>query len=773
MSEEEKKNMVDYNEAIAMNPIEKYEKLGRFPYKMIVHILLVIFTTFQVVLIVGETNKISRSQERLFYNMFIDDSDKRSLDYDRMAYLFSVDDVKEHVRNSVNNFYSLNTKSLEIVKFTDENPFLLLQVDYIDDNEIENFSAQRDYGLQDSNSVIKKNYAIPRYFSYKLDNSTLGPFEYQHDEIKEFLNDVVDFKLNYTLKTYVPFYYNNNYDCNLWWITQIYNFANRGHFIVKLNIIKKACEDFNGNHSYLDIFVNKLLWIHIIVFILAVLSLIMTWNYIQSIASLYIRVKSKYKQKKLQENEDAYYSKSEDSIYYNPLLDEELRKLNKEETKKMKRHKNRSLDELSALDHHYKYSLNNNFNNNNNIFSNGNNFLSVNDQIKYLNNRHQTQDSNKSRYHFSYKKDDRTERLEKQKRLAFNSWSIICMAGNILQVFGSAISLFDTNNIMTSAEILVGFGCMLAFLNLGRYIEYSQNYAAIYVTLRKSLPKVMRYLIGVTPIFLGYIFLGLCIFWKSERFTDTSNVMIILFSLANGDSIYDAFKDLSGFHFLIGQIYLYSFCITFIVVVLNIFIAIIEEAYIISKMENKTHWVFDYIKNDKSQKNFAYAPPKEDSVLKKPEEKQSQSEKSISPSYRNREKEKRYYKSTNQTPKVRTPFAKDTSSSKRVSFLTKKNYIDDDPSSYYNKHKPKQYSQQDQFIPLDGEIDQQQYEKILEEEFEMIEKEIKDILQISLEIKMSNDDLYVEEMRILVLDHINSSIMSKTHEIRSILNKID
>lgn len=770
MKGEENRNMFDYNEAIAMNPIEKYEKLGRFPYKMIVHILLVIFTTFQVVLIVGETNKISRSQERLFYNMFIDDSDKRSLDYDRMTYLFSVDDVREHVRTSIKNFYSLNTKSLEIVKFIDENPYVLLQVDYIDDNEIEKYSLQREYGIDDKNSIQKKNYAIPRYFSYKIDNATLGPFEYKHDDVKEFLNDVVDFKLNYTLKTYVPFYYNNNYDCNLWWITQIYNYANRGHFVVKLNIIKKACADFTGNHSYLDIFINKLLWLHLIVFILAVLSLIMTWNYIQSIASLYIRVKSKYKQKKLQENEDAFYSKSEDSIYYNPLLDEELRKLHKQETKKVKKHKQRSLDELSALDPHFNRG---NINYDNNNFNGNNNYLNVNDQYKYWKNKPLIQDSNKSRYHFSYKTEDKNEKIKTQKRLAFNSWSIICMAGNIMQVFGSAISLFDTNNIMTSTEILVGFGCMLAFLNLGRYIEYSQNYATIYVTLRNSLPKVMRYLIGVTPIFLGYIFLGLCIFWKSERFTDTSNVMIILFSLANGDSIYDAFKDLSGFHFFIGQLYLYSFCITFIVVVLNIFIAIIEEAYINSKMQNKTHWVFDYIKNDKSQKNFAYAPPKEESVLKKPEEKQSQSEKSLSPSYRNKEREKRYFKSTNQTPKVKTPFAKDTSSSRRVSFLTKKNYMDEDPSSYHKKEKQRQYSQQDLFIPLDGGIDQQQYEKILEDEFDMIEKEIKEILQLSLEIKLSNDDMLIEDMRILVLDHINSSIMSKTHEIRYILNKID
>jgi CRISPR/Cas system CMR subunit Cmr4 (Cas7 group RAMP superfamily) len=54
----------------------------------------------------------------------------------------------------------------------------------------------------------------------------------------------------------------------------------------------------------------------------------------------------------------------------------------------------------------------------------------------------------------------------------------------------------------------------------------------------------------------------------------------------------------------------------------------------------------------------------------------------------------------------------------------------------------------------------------------MIEKEIKEILQLSLEIKLSNDEILIEEMRLLVLDQINCSIISKTQEIRLILNKI-
>lgn len=106
---------------------------------------------------------------------------------------------------------------------------------------------------------------------------------------------------------------------------------------------------------------------------------------------------------------------------------------------------------------------------------------------------------------------------------------------------------------------------MFAYLNIGRYFELDSNYSIFYLIIKNSLSKVGSFLLGVTPIFLGFVFFGMCIFWKSERFTSFTDVLIVLFSLAQGDSVFSAFKDLSGTYFIIGQIYLYSFCILFIV----------------------------------------------------------------------------------------------------------------------------------------------------------------------------------------------------------------
>jgi hypothetical protein len=137
--------------------------------------------------------------------------------------------------------------------------------------------------------------------------------------------------------------------------------------------------------------------------------------------------------------------------------------------------------------------------------------------------------------------------------------------GNIIQIFGSCLSLIDTGNIMTSTEVLVGFGCMLAYVNIGRYLEYNKDYSTIYATIKRSLPNVLRYLLGVMPIFFGFIFFGLCLFWKSERFVNTSSTMMTLFAMLNGDSVFDIFNDLTSVNFFIGQLYCYFFCIMFIV----------------------------------------------------------------------------------------------------------------------------------------------------------------------------------------------------------------
>ena len=45
----------------------------------------------------------------------------------------------------------------------------------------------------------------------------------------------------------------------------------------------------------------------------------------------------------------------------------------------------------------------------------------------------------------------------------FNKWSIICLIGNLIQIFGSVLATLDYQEINTSSELLIGFGCMFAY----------------------------------------------------------------------------------------------------------------------------------------------------------------------------------------------------------------------------------------------------------------------------------------------------------------------
>jgi hypothetical protein len=536
---------VPLKDDLFLSPIEKYKIYGRFPWKMIIHIFLVIVTTAQGIMTIAGTTQYTRAQERLFYNFFVADSDRTDLDYSRKTYLYSVSQLRDHLKLSLGNFYNIQSESLELVEYLQDpkDMFINMHFNYLD------------------KKIISTQSKIPREFDYKITNTTLGPFDFPDEDVKSFLNSVTDFQLNYTLKTYVPFYYGDHFECFFWNIHQLYSFVHRAHFVVKLQIRRSACCDVISNMSLTDFFVNRMMWIHIIVLVLASVSLILTWKHVYKMAKIYWRIKRGFKNKN---------------------------KLNKARSEKNGKSKNFMSDKKIFDFHHQDGGM-----------LQDDPELGEKNYESYFNNKINPIESKLK--HGSPNSDTHltpdTELNEGNKKL-FNMWSVICLIGNVVQIFGSALSLFDTSNIMSSTEVLVGFGCMLAYINVGRYLEYNRDYSTIFATIKRAMPNVLRYLFGVMPIFFGFIFFGLCLFWRSERFVDTSSTMMTLFAMLNGDSVFDIFHDLSGVSFFLGQLYCYIFCIIFIVVVMNVFISIIEEAYVSTKMKNQNHWIYSYLKID-------------------------------------------------------------------------------------------------------------------------------------------------------------------------------
>ena len=76
-----------------------------------------------------------------------------------------------------------------------------------------------------------------------------------------------------------------------------------------------------------------------------------------------------------------------------------------------------------------------------------------------------------------------------------------------------------------------------------------------------------------------------------------------MFALLNADSAYGIFDDLIEINFFFGTIFSYGFCILFIVIVMNIFLGIVGEAFV-TKKEKKYNqqWIYRILKMEENEK---------------------------------------------------------------------------------------------------------------------------------------------------------------------------
>jgi len=122
------------------------------------------------------------------------------------------------------------------------------------------------------------------------------------------------------------------------------------------------------------------------------------------------------------------------------------------------------------------------------------------------------------------------------------------------------------------------------------YLSHNRNIYSIVLTLKWGTPRVLQFLLGVSPIFFGFALFGTIYFGnKIKMFGTVGSSMTTLFAIMNGDVVLDTFDamELHGFH-VSGKMYLYSFISLFIYVVLNIFIAIVEEAFFATRSTRRT-----------------------------------------------------------------------------------------------------------------------------------------------------------------------------------------
>jgi hypothetical protein len=167
----------------------------------------------------------------------------------------------------------------------------------------------------------------------------------------------------------------------------------------------------------------------------------------------------------------------------------------------------------------------------------------------------------------------------REKLHFFNSWEIVSVVGNLFQCFGSIMIFVDTDLRLTTHEILTGFGCWFAWVNIVRYLSHNEKAYTIINTLRRAFPMMIRYMVGILPIFMAYVFLGIALFWETGMFDTVTDAMSLLYAVVNGDTVLASIQATEQVNAFLGQLYTFSFIVFFICCVQNIFIAIVQDGF--------------------------------------------------------------------------------------------------------------------------------------------------------------------------------------------------
>lgn len=150
-----------------------------------------------------------------------------------------------------------------------------------------------------------------------------------------------------------------------------------------------------------------------------------------------------------------------------------------------------------------------------------------------------------------------------QRLKYFNLWMIMNFVGNSFQLSGSILNLWDHSSKLRIKETAIGFGCFFAWIGVIKFLNDSKSYT-IADTLERSYSTIGPYIIGIIPIFMGYVLFAVCAFWQTGMFPDVFKGMIVGFSIINGDSVYTLGNADFGQNTVFGLLFYYSFAVFFI-----------------------------------------------------------------------------------------------------------------------------------------------------------------------------------------------------------------
>jgi len=475
------KKEIPPEDKIVLSPLDQYVIYGKFPYFMIIHIVLLVLNTLQVTIILSGFNEYFRAQEKSFINALISDSPKEARDYPKEKYLYTIQELKEHIKDSVEKMRNKGQTFFNNITYVHENGteyeagFFKMEVEYK--------SNLTEMKQEDYNITLKKTYSISE--------DDLGPFRYEDEDIKKYIDSIYLFSIEYNLKIYFTRYFKEYQDCFIWNIIQTYDFTRSAHFTVSLLISNLQCEEKTTISKGLRIMISHI-WIEFIFLAVALISAILC------LRSFYVTNKLKKYRASLIEQQKGKKIK-------NPKILKEIETIGKVSMR----------------------------------------------------------------------------------------WELILIFANLFQILGTLSSLLKQEDMNYSSNLVIAIGAFLCYISVGKYVDYDSTLALFFRSLKNLWPLFFPFVFATIPLFIAFTLVGLCLFWNSERFTNLSDVVMDLFALFMGDSIYDITNDLTDRDKLLSIIYCYLYYIVFIVVAMNVFNSIVQAAFVQAKFDQKSNWIYN------------------------------------------------------------------------------------------------------------------------------------------------------------------------------------
>uniref|UniRef100_A0A914N9J3 Polycystin cation channel PKD1/PKD2 domain-containing protein n=1 Tax=Meloidogyne incognita TaxID=6306 RepID=A0A914N9J3_MELIC len=156
----------------------------------------------------------------------------------------------------------------------------------------------------------------------------------------------------------------------------------------------------------------------------------------------------------------------------------------------------------------------------------------------------------------------------------FNLWYGMIVVNDILIIIGTISKAtiefrdFDSD-LFTLTGVVLGIGALLVYIGLLRYFGFFSQYNILVLTLKKSLPSILRFMVCAIILYSGFLIAGWVVIGPYS----------MKICLQHSNTISDANAAIK----LFGTIYIYAFVSLFIYVVLSLFIAIIMDAYEVVK----------------------------------------------------------------------------------------------------------------------------------------------------------------------------------------------